>query len=437
MHRLQNLWEHLRTSLWFVPAWIVAANIVLALVLLDLEPPHDADSLAVRWPLLFGGSAEGCRGLLAAIAGSMITVAGVTFSITVVAMALASSQYTSRILRNFMRDRANQAVLGVFVGVFAYCLVVLRAVRSGDEGRFVPGFAVLGALLSAFVAIGFLIFFIHHIAASIQATSIIESAARETLTVIDRLFPARAGRSAPADGADDLPPPAANGARASVPAARSGYVQRVQTEVLVRLAEQRDLVVRMEKGIGEFVVEGAALVSVTGGHLGEEDTRQVQGAYTIGRHRTMAQDVSFGVRQIVDVALKALSPGINDTTTAISCIDYLEAILARVMTRAIEAIPSSAAPARARLQAIGPTFASLLGEAFDQIRSSAAGNLAVLLRILGALRSLAGRTADPGRIAAIRQQVDRLAEAATRTLPAPYERELVQQALVQVFEPDR
>ena len=149
-----------------------------------------------RWPRLFGAGAEGSRGLLAAIASSMITVAGVTFSITIVALALASSQYTSRILRNFMRDRTNQTVLGVFVGVFAYCLVVLRTIRGGDEGAFVPALAVLGALLLAFVAIGFLIFFIHHIAASIQATSIIAAVAGETFEAVDRLFPTEVGDAA-------------------------------------------------------------------------------------------------------------------------------------------------------------------------------------------------------------------------------------------------
>lgn len=121
-------------------------------------------SFVDNWPLLFGSGAEGARGLLSAVASSMITVAGVVFSITIVALSLTSSQYTSRVLRNFMRDRVNQTVLGVFVGIFAYCLVVLRTIRGGDEGAFVPSLAVLGGLLLAFVGIGFLIYFIHHIA---------------------------------------------------------------------------------------------------------------------------------------------------------------------------------------------------------------------------------------------------------------------------------
>ena len=170
----------------------------------------------------------------------MITVAGVTFSITIVALALASSQYTSRILRNFMRDRANQTVLGVFVGVFAYCLVVLRTIRGGDEGAFVPSLAVLGALLLAFVAIGFLIFFIHHIAASIQATSIIAAVAGETLEAVDRLFPAEVG-----DAATERPTPIKTASLAghtwvTIPARKTGYIQAVDVDVLFDVAREQE-----------------------------------------------------------------------------------------------------------------------------------------------------------------------------------------------------
>jgi uncharacterized membrane protein len=180
---------------------------MLAVGLIELDASATGWRLAERWPRLFGAGAEGSRGLLSAIAGSMITVAGVTFSITIVALALASSRYTSRILRNFMRDRASQSMLGVFVGTFAYCLVVLRTVRSGDEEHlFVPSMAVMGAVVLALVAIGFLIFFIHHIAASIQASSVIAAAADETLRAVDRLFPDDLDTAEPvvrgSDGAD-------------------------------------------------------------------------------------------------------------------------------------------------------------------------------------------------------------------------------------------
>jgi uncharacterized membrane protein len=211
-----------------VPSLIVAGSIVLAVALIGVDFTESEQWLA-RWPRLFGVGADGARGMLSTIAGSMMTVVGVTFSMVLMTLALASNQYTSRILRNFMSDRVMQVVLGVFAGIFTYCLIVLRTIRSGEDGAFVPSLAVSFSVVLAMGGIGILIFFIHHIAA-------------------------------------------------------------------------------------------------------------LQAAYTIDRHRTVEQDSAFGIRQIVDMALKALSPGINDTTTAVMCVDYLSAILARLASRPI---PSS------------------------------------------------------------------------------------------------
>lgn len=191
MVKLQQRWKELRASFWFVPSLIILGAIALALGLIEAESLGASEALA-DWPRLFGVGAEGSRGMLAAIAGSVITVAGVAFSITVVALTLASSQYTPRILRNFMRDRANQFVLGVFVGVFTYCLIVLGAIRGGGD-RFVPSLAVLGGFVLALISVGVLIFFIHHIALTIQAETIIASVTEETNEAIDRLFPEELG----------------------------------------------------------------------------------------------------------------------------------------------------------------------------------------------------------------------------------------------------
>ncbi len=190
--KLQHGWQEMRSSFWFVPALIVLHAVALATLLIILEPISDLH-LVERWPLLFGAGADGARGLLTTVASSMITVAGVVFSITLLALSLTSSQYTSRVIRNFMRDYVNQVVLGVFVGIFAYCLVVLRTIRGGDEDPFVPTLAVLGGLIFAFVGIAMLIYFIHFIATSIQASSIISAAAEETLAAVEHLFPQELG----------------------------------------------------------------------------------------------------------------------------------------------------------------------------------------------------------------------------------------------------
>lgn len=370
--------------------------------------------------------------MLSAIASSMITVAGVTFSITVVTLALASSQYTSRILRNFMRDRANQTVLGIFVGVFAYCLVVLRTIRGGDEGVFVPALAVLVAVLLAFVAIGFLIFFIHHIAASIQATSIIEAAAGETLKAVDRLFPTDVGEAAVEHGGDGQEAGLAAQTWVTIPARKIGYIQGVDADALFNLAREHGTVVRMERGIGEFVIEASPLASVAGKQQDEESIRKLNAAYTVGPHRTIQQDAAYGIRQIVDVALKALSPSINDTTTAINCVDFLGAILARLAVRSIES-PYRSDGRQLRVITRGPTFPGLLAEAFDQIRQNAEGNVAVLTRLLQVLEIVAGRTADVHRRQALRQQGDLIAETAERSVPSAHDRATIQAARGPVY----
>ncbi|HRK32775.1 MAG TPA: DUF2254 domain-containing protein [Tepidisphaeraceae bacterium] len=419
MYKLTNLWEGLRSSLWFVPTLIVAGAVALAVVLIEIDAADYDWKLADRFPRLFGAGAEGSRGLLAAIAGSMITVAGTTFSITIVALAQASSQYTSRILRNFMSDRASQSVLGVFVGVFAYCLVVLRTIRGGDDGLFVPSLAVVGAVLLAFVAIGFLIFFIHHIAASIQASSIIAAAAEETLAAVDRLFPDEVGDAVdPASSAQRSEPTAT---WIPIPARKTGYIQSIDADALFDLAREVDAVVRMERGVGEFVIENAPLAAVSGVPCEEDVIEKLNDAYTVGRHRTVHQDAAYGIRQIVDVALKALSPGINDTTTAVNCIDYLGAILARLAARSIEA-PYRADDARLRLITRGPTFPGLLCEAFGQIRQNAQGNVAVLARLLAVMEIIAGRTSDAQRRQALDEQTKFVTEAVERSVPCAADR---------------
>lgn len=433
MNKLKRLWSNLRTSFWFVPSLIVAVSILLAVALIEVDSSGSEHWLS-RWPLLFGASAAGARGVLSTIAGSMMTVVGVTFSMVLVTLALASSQYTSRILRNFMRDRVTQVVLGIFAGIFTYCLIVLRTIRGGDAAGFIPSVAVTLGVVLAISGVGSLIFFIHHIAASIQASSIIASVVEETLAAIDRLFPEKLGKG-PADDAEDQPPltlPERNWQAVSVNG--NGYIRSVDDATLLRLAREHKTIVRMERGIGEFVVHGTPLAS-----LGLEEppaneiVADLQAAYGIDRHRTVEQDCAFGVRQLVDMALRALSPGINDTTTAVMCVDYLTAILARLASRDI---PSSHRYEEGELRVItiGPTFAGLVAESFDQIRGSAAGNVGVMLRMLGAMQTIGSLTTNPSRRRALREEAQWIAELAERTIESPHDRARFESRLARVRE---
>ncbi|MDZ4345527.1 MAG: DUF2254 domain-containing protein [Candidatus Binatia bacterium] len=434
MNKLKRLWSNLRASFWFVPSLIVAASIVLAAALIEVDFTGSEEWL-IRWPRLFGAGAEGARGMLSTIAGSMMTVVGVTFSMTLVTLALASSQYTSRILRNFIRDRVTQVVLGIFAGIFTYCLIVLRTIRGGDEGEFVPSLAVFFGVALAIGGIGALIYFIHHIASSIQASSIIASVADETMVAVDRLFPEKLGQEPVDDDDEDQPTlPLPERTWQAVPATGNGYIQSVDNAALLRLAREHKTIVRMERAIGDFVVHDTPLASLAlESPPAEEIIAAIQAAYGIERHRTMEQDCGFGVRQLVDMALRALSPGINDTTTAVMCVDYLTAILARLASRPI---PSSrrSEDGELRVIAIGQSFASLVAESFDQIRGSAIGNVAIMLRMLGALQTIASLTASPSRRRALRDQVQWITELAERTIESAHDRARFESRLARVRE---
>lgn len=432
--KLRHWWQEMQSSFWFLPAVMVLDAVVLATLLIILDASVDLQ-VVERWPLLFGAGAAGARGLLTAVASSMVTVAGVVFSITIVALSLTSSQYTSRVLRNFMRDRVNQVVLGIFVGIFAYCLVVLRTIRGGDEGAFIPPLAVLTGLILAFVGIAVLIYFIHHISKSIQASFIIATAAQETLAAVDQLFSQELGESAEEDTDGYLVKSFAEQAWSAVPARKTGYIESIDSDALLNLARKYQTIVRMEHGIGEFVVEGTPLISVAKrGGLDDATTDELNGVYVIGRQRVVEQDAAFGLRQIVDIAMKALSPGVNDTTTAVICVDYLTAILARLATRRITASHWMDDQRELRVMARGPSFESLLNEAFDQIRQNAESNVAILLRMLGSLQTIAVLTSSPNRRWLLQQKVEEIAEAAERTIVSPHDRVRFERRLARVRE---
>jgi len=433
MVKLKEILSNLRSSLWFLPSLIVAISIASAIALIEVDSTG-SNRWLVQWPRLFGTGAEGARGMLSTIAGSMMSVVGVTFSMTVVALALASSQYTSRILRNFMSSRVTQVVLGIFAGIFTYCLIVLRAIRGGNEGDFVPILAVFFGFLLALGGVGVLIFFIHHIASSIQASSIIASAAQETIQAIERLFPEQPGQRSGEDDEDKMPHPLAESKWWPIPASQSGYIQNVDNAALLKVARDRKTTVRMELGVGQFVVQDTALVSIALEDLPDkETTAALQSMFSISRHRTVDQDPAFGIRQIVDVALKALSPGVNDTTTAVMCVDYLTAILSRLAPRQI---PSSRRyeDGELRMIAKGPSFESLLAEAFDQVRSNARGNVTIMLGMLGAFQTIASQTDRLDRRRALRDQERWIAELAERTLESVHDRAKIDTRLARVRE---
>lgn len=432
MNKFRQFWNDLRASLWFVPGLMVFAAITLAVGLVEVDTYINHEQW-VNWPRLFGAGASGSRDMLSAIASSMITVAGVTFSITIVVLSLASSQYTPRILRNFMSDRTNQIVLGFFVGIFTYCLIVLRTIRGGDEGEFIPSLAVAFGFVLALTGVGVLILFIHHIASSIQASHVISSAASETISAVKHLFPTEMG-----EGIDDIEEESTRALPdddnwITISALKAGYIQDIDEEGMMNYAREREVILRMERGIGDFVVEGSPLASISGGvsqreGLSEKEIKAVNKLYSINRNRTVEQDAAFGIRQIVDIALKALSPSINDTTTALICVDYLGAVLSELANRRIETAYRSDGD-ELRVVAMGPTFAQLCSDSFDDIRLSAAGNPAVIIRMLRAVEVIAERTRSARRQRILSKHVHLLAEMAARSVEISYDRARIRGAV--------
>ena len=428
--KARQLWASLRGSLWFIPGTIVAAAIVLAIGLIELSASVDAATYQ-RMPRLFGAGADGARGMLSTIAGSVITVAGVTFSLTIAALVQASSQYTPRVLRTFMGDRPSQVVLGTFVGIFAYCLVVLRTIRGGDEGAFVPPFAVLGGFLLALVGVGVLVFFIHHTASGLQASTILARVRRATEAAIDAVFPDELDERVDDDPADRLHTGTDTAEWRTVGALHTGYVQSVNLTRLAECALAHDITIRVERPVGTFAIADHPLASISPAKTSSERSTALSAedelvtlineAFAINSHRTVEQDPAFGIVQIVDIALKALSPGINDITTAVTCVDHLSALLVRLARRRITppAPPAGRAPAVIGNDA---TFADLLRLALDDIRRNAGGHVPVLVRLIESIEITASHTRAPSRRRLLAQQLDLLSAAIEATIRSPEDR---------------
>ena len=403
--RAGALWGRVRDSLWFMPGVLTAAGVLLALVLTEVERRGFALEGAVGvW--VFGGGAEGARGVLTAIASSLITVTGVVFSVTIVALQLASSQYTPRLLRDFTADRANQLVLGVFIGTFTYTLLVLRTVREADEGdAFVPGISVTIAIALAIVSIGVLIFFIDHSARSIQVTTILDRVTRRTLDDIERRFPADVGRPA-------SPPHAIadSGPGVVVEAGRSGYLQDVDANALFVAGRAGDQLIVMDVDIGAFVMRGEPLARILGVAPSEATVDDVRAAFVLGPQRTPGHDIEFGIIELSDIAVKALSPGINDPTTALHCIDRIAEVLVFLGCRK-EPDPIRSETGAVHFVARHRSFDAVARRAFEPIREFGGGQAMIVRAVLRALARIRERV-PVGKVPAIEQLAAALLETA-------------------------
>jgi uncharacterized membrane protein len=314
-----------------------------------------------------------------------MTVVSIVFAILLMTLTLASTQFSPRILVSFVRDRSTQSTLGVFLGTFAYCVAVLPAARSLPSA-FVPVVSVTGAMLLALICVGWLIFFIYHISQSISVNQIVDRIARETELVIEEYMPRRRGSC---DKLEPVPSYTSDD-EVSVLNRRSGYIRFVDIDYLVAFARDHGVCIRIERRVGHFVPAGIPLMHVSkGDRITAEREMQLLEGCDLGPVRTMQQDVEFGVIQIADIALRAISPAVNDPSTAISCVDQLS----RILIRWLERVPPSTyyydPPHVLRLVLPWINFEGLLYTAFDQIRHYSRSDAAVSLRLLRAYSDIA------------------------------------------------
>lgn len=383
--RLWMLWVATRDSLWFIPATMTLMAAALAVLIVELErSDHFDPGSADHW--LLGGGAEGAQQMLSTIAGGLITVTGVVFSVTTVALQLASSQFTPRVLRNFTSDRANQVVLGVFISTFTYTLLVLRVVRSSDSDNeaFVPRVAILGSVTLFLISIGFLIYYINHAARSMQIAFILDQVTRRTLEQVKLHYPETIGL-----GSDRLPltdRPASQGA--CILPARAGYLQAIDEQTLLALGQRQGLLIRMERRIGDFVLPNQGIASVWPAEAADEATVEaIRRGFVLGLERTPEQDVEFGIIEIADIAVKALSPAINDPTTAIHCIDRLAEIISLLAARSRPGnVPAH--QGTLHFQALHPEFMNAVELAFFQIHHYGSSNPVINHKLLTTLEHL-------------------------------------------------
>ncbi len=378
---LQSLRERLRLSLWFVPSVLAVAAALLALVLSTVDDRLAANGSGLFFT--FGGSPEGARSVLSTIAQSMLTFTGLVFTITMLVLQLASTQLSPRVMRTFLRDQGNQVVLGVFVATFVFTLLVLREVRTPVDGSdaFVPAVSVWVAFALLLASVAAFVWYIDHMAHAIRASTVIANIWNETVAAIERLYPDRAGRRT------EEPWRAPSSRPAVVLTSRAaGIVLRVDEAALLEATDCDGRVAELRARVGDFIPEDAPLAHLWGGWTpaaGDE----VRDAIAIGGERTLDQDAAFGFRQLADIAVRALSPGTNDPTTAVQALDRIHDLLRRLANREIPS-PVRSIDGRVRLVLPRPSWDDYVHLGLEEIRLAGASQVQVIRRLRALLDDL-------------------------------------------------
>jgi uncharacterized membrane protein len=413
--------EALRTNLWVVPTVEVIVAVVLYAVTHALDRAAYHGNITLPSWMVFG-TAEAAREILTSLAAAVITVVGVVFSITIVTLTLASTQFGPRMLRNFIRDRGTQFTLGTFVATFVYATLVLISIGPGTGSHdFVPHLSITLSVALVTLSMAVLIYFIHHIAASIQLPQVIASIAGDLSGAIDaeshdRGPSVEAGPSV----AELLERMSRSGG--NVPAPSSGYLQFVRHQSLTGLAAEKGAVIHLLHRPGQFLVEGHRMATVWPPDAAAAVSRALRRAHITGPNRTLAQDMSFAVDQLVEIAIRALSPAVNDTFTALTCIDWLGASMCKVTAQWHPVRVHRDGHGFVRLITSHVSYQSLIERTFEKIRQAGRGMPAVLIRQLDALAKIADHTSDAQQRALLLAQAAMILQSSEESIPEPADR---------------
>lgn len=435
-----NLWEEIRSSFWFIPALMAIAAIVLSYATVVIDQWVSLE-LIQQLGFLWTGNADGARSLLTTVAGSIITVAGVVFSLTIATYSQASMQFGPRLLRTFMRDRGNQVVLGTFISTFIYCLMVLRTVRTGEETGFVPNISITLGIGLALASLGVLIYFIHHVTASVQAPVFVAGAADDLLKTIERLFPAEMGQEPSGQqkqaGHRDIPKDFDRQA-VTILASDDGYLEGLDNEGLIEIAQKNDLVLRIHRQPGHFVIAQTPLARLWPPERSSPELNdQIEQLFVLGKQETQSQDVEFAIGNLVDVAIRGLSPGTNDPLTAATCLDWLGAALCRLAGKPFPSPYRYDGAGHLRVIVDEPsTFAALVDVTFDQVRQYADSHILIRKRMLDIIGQVIPFTQNEQDRQALIRQARLIERSSHREIAEPEDQQVITARYRQILQHD-
>jgi uncharacterized membrane protein len=413
--------EALRTNLWIVPALEVLIAICLFVGTHEIDKAASRGGLTLPSWMLFGG-ADAAREILASLAAAVITVVGVVFSITMVTLTLASTQFGPRMLRNFIRDRGTQFTLGTFVATFVYATLVLISISpNGHGGDFVPHLSITVSVCLVMVSMGVLIYFIHHTARSIQLPHVIASIATDLSQAIAAESSHQGSNLQAGPSVEELLRRMSESG-GTVLAPSTGYLQFVQHDTLTALAVRNGAVIRLLYRPGHFLVRAHPLATVWPPAAAESISAALARAHLTGSSRTLAQDLSFAVDQLVEIALRALSPAVNDTFTALTCIDWLGASLCQVTEESQPIRVHRDSHGFVRLITSDVSYRRLTERAFEKIRQAGRGMPAIMIRQLDALAIITDHTTMLQQQDLVLEQANMIRQACEESVPEASDR---------------